>query len=128
MKAKLLGIDYGDSKIGLAVSFGKLADPLTVIRNNESENALGQIARLVEKHNIDEIVVGVSEKDSAKKAQKFGGYLKQKLGLPVHFQDETLSTRDAQMLSIEAGIKRNKRKGMEDAYAATLILQRYLDR
>jgi len=49
------------------------------------------------------------------------------LGGPVETFDETLSTYNAQRASIEAGMKRKKRKDMEDAYAATLILQGYLD-
>jgi len=125
---KFLGIDYGDRKIGVALSFGNLAEPLTVIRNGEGYDALGEIEKLIIKNDIDEIVVGVSERQSAEKAKNFGGILGQKMGLTVHFQDETMSTKDAQRLSIEAGIKRKRRKGMEDAYSATLILQRYLDK
>ena len=49
------------------------------------------------------------------------------MGGPVETFDETLSTHDARRVSIEEGMKRKKRKGMEDAYAATIMLQGYLD-
>jgi len=53
--------------------------------------------------------------------------IEEKLKIPIVFQDETLTTRRSQELSIEAGIKRKKRKALEDAYSATLILQSFLD-
>lgn len=124
---RLLGIDYGRSKIGLAQGEGKLVEGLSVVRYKNKNKAIDKIANLIEEEGFDEVVVGFTEGKIGKEAKEFGKRLGEKISKPVHFQDETLSTRGAQKLSIEAGIKRKKRKKMEDAYAAALILQDYID-
>jgi putative Holliday junction resolvase len=125
---QLLGIDYGRKKIGLALSGGKLAEPYKVLRVKFIGEGAKKVSKIVEDKNIEKIVVGISEGKTGQEARAFGdkvGYLSKR---PVVFQDETLSTADAQRLSIKAGIKRKKRKEMEDAYSAALILQFYLDK
>lgn len=116
-----LGIDYGERKIGLAISSGKLAQPLKVV------HSLSEILDIINKEHVEKIVIGISEGQVAKNAKKFAEELKEKTNLEVVEIDETLSTKDAQAMAMEAGIKRKKRKAMEDAYAAALILQSYLD-
>jgi len=122
-----LGVDYGDKKIGLSISPGKLAEPYRVIRYTDEESAFEEIAEILEKEKIDEVVVGLSENESFIKAKRFGQKIDLELDVHVEFVDETLSTHDAQMLSLESGMNRKKRKNLEDAFAATLILQKYLD-
>jgi len=117
----LLGVDYGDKKIGLALAAASLAEPYKVVAN------LTEVVSEIKLNKPEKIILGISEGQSAQKAREFGAKLHQETGIEVILQDETLSTREAQDLSIEAGIKRNKRHKMEDAFAATLILQRYLD-
>ena len=124
---KILGIDFGLSKIGLAVSEGILAEPLKVLRFNTTEDALVKIVQLVEMEEIEVIVVGISEGEMGKKSKEFGEILKKKLKIKVDYQDETLTTYTAQELSRDAGIGRKKRREMEDAYSAALILQSYID-
>lgn len=118
---KILGIDYGRSKVGLAVGIGTLAEPLKVIRVNSFDDAVGKIKIETDLEKPDKIVVGVSEGamagESAEFAKAIGG----------ETFDETLTSKDAQKLSIEAGIARKKRHEMEDAYAASIMLQNYLD-
>ena len=124
---RLLGIDYGRRKVGLAISEGKVAEPLYVIRYSD-EKALGaSIGRIIKEFETEKVVVGVSEGEMGEESKNFGQSLSQKLQIPVETFDETLSTHDAQRVSIEAGIKREKRKSMEDAYAAAIMLQGYLD-
>jgi len=122
-----LGIDYGDAKVGIALAEGPLASPLAVIRYKNYEELIAKIKKVLEDEGVEEIVVGVSEGESAEKSREFGIRLSEALSVPVNFVDETLSSQDAQKLSVEAGMKRKKRRGMEDAFAATLILQSYLD-
>ena len=57
----------------------------------------------------------------------FGKKLEEDINISVVFQDETLTTKEAQDLSQKAGIKRKKRRELEDAYSASLILQSYID-
>ena len=123
----ILGIDYGRRKIGLALGEGKLVEGLSVIRYKDEEKALEKIAGIIKKEAVDEIVVGVSEGQIGEESRSFGEKLSKKVNLPVFFQDETLTTQEAQTLSIAAGIKRKKRRVLEDACSAALILQSYLD-
>ena len=123
----LLGIDYGRKKMGLALSDGPLAEPYKILRYEDIEILSDRIAKLVGDLRIEKVVVGISEGKMAEETKEFTKNLEEKLQLPVVLQDETLTTHEAQDLSIKAGIKRKKRRSMEDAYSAALILQSYLD-
>lgn len=125
---KILGIDYGRKKIGVAVSEGMVAEPLVVIRFNNEEEGLEKVAKVVKVEQIERVVVGISEGKMAEESKKFSLSLKELVKIPVEIFDETLSTQRAQELSIEAGIKRKKRKEMEDSYAAAVMLQGYLEK
>ena len=123
----LLGLDWGKKKIGLAIAQGPLAEPYVVIRFTDEDEVLGKIVKIIKKEKVDRVIVGISSGEIAKCSKDFGNKLAKLANTPVNFQDETLSTKEAQRLSFEAGIKRKKRKSLEDAYSATLILQGYLD-
>jgi len=116
---RLLGIDYGQKKIGLAIADGPLAEPLKTLRE--------KIREIVRTLKIEKIVVGISEGEMGRESKKFSLSLSRSLRIPVGTFDETLTTVEAQRLSIEAKVKRKKRRELEDAYSATLILQDYLD-
>jgi putative Holliday junction resolvase len=118
---KTLGIDYGRSKIGLAIAEGSFSEPWKVIRVSSFDDAVQKIKKEITTEKFDKTVVGVSEGDMGAESKKFA----EELGA-VTF-DETLTSKDAQKLSIEAGINRKKRHKMEDAYAASLMLQNYID-
>lgn len=124
---KILGIDYGRSKVGLAITEGKLADPLKVIRYKDQDSLVKQIKSEVEKNEIEKIVVGISENQIAKESKEFSTILAKKINIPIENFDETLSTHDANLMSIQSGMKRKKRRQMEDAFAASVMLQSYLD-
>lgn len=118
---RILGIDYGRSKVGLAIAEGPLAQPMGVIRYSNLGELIVKIRNIIEDDDIDKVIVGVSEGEMAKESKEFA----KSIGALTF--DETLSTWEAQKLSIEAGIRRKKRQQMEDAYAATIMLQGYLD-
>lgn len=128
---KILGIDYGRSKIGLAVADGPLADPWKVIRVNSFEDAIQKTKSAFAEASlggqVDKVVVGISEGEMGKESEMFAAKLKLSLGVPVETSDETLSSQDAQRMSREAGVSQKKRREMEDAYAASVVLQNYLD-
>jgi putative Holliday junction resolvase len=126
---RILAIDYGRKKIGVATADfeSKLAEPISVIRFENQEEAIKKISEVAKIENAMTVVVGISEGEMAKETKAFGEKLEKEINIPVVFQDETLSTREAQELSINAQIKRKKRHNLEDAYAATLVLQSYLD-
>jgi len=119
--AKFLGVDYGRSKIGLAMSDGKLAEPYQVIRYKDYDKMVAHIIRIIEKQKIEKIIVGVSEGEMAEESIEFAK------NFNTEMFDETLSSHDAQQMSIQSGMGRKKRKEMEDAFAASVMLQNYID-
>lgn len=123
----ILGIDYGKSKIGMAVSSGVIAQPLGVLRVLSKNEAIRKIKEVARQEGAEKIVVGVSEGKMKEEQLGFAQDLSQKLDISVETWDETLSTKDAQSLSRLAGVGRKKRKMMEDAFAAAVMLQSFLD-
>lgn len=118
---KTLGIDYGRSKVGIAIGFGWLAEPFRVVRVNSFDDALGKIKKEIEIQKPDITVVGCSEGEMGKESKKFAT----EIGAVVF--DETLTSVEAKKIAIENNSSRKKIKRMEDAYAAAIILQNYLD-
>ena len=124
---KILGIDYGQKKIGLAIAEGKLAEPYKVIRYKLPDEAIEKVVKVVIVEEVDKVVVGISEGKMGNESKSFSLSLRDRLIIPVVTFDETLTTQEAQKLAIEAGISRKKRRDLEDAFSAALILQAYLD-
>jgi len=122
----ILGIDWGEAKLGLALSAGKLAEPYEVIRYSDIKILKETLAEIIKRENVEKIVVGVSEGKSEETARDFGKKIGD-LGVEVVYFDETLSTLDARELSRQAGIGRKKRKALEDSFAASVMLQSFLD-
>ena len=125
---RILGIDYGKKKIGLALATSKIAEPFMVLRVESFQEGIDRVVDVVEDKEIEKIVIGISEGKMAEETRAFGKRIKEQSEKPIVYQDETLSTQQAQELSIEAGVNRKKRKSLEDAYSAAIILQSYLDK
>lgn len=124
---KALGIDYGRAKIGLALSEGDLSEPWQVVKVAGWKDALEKIEQIVAAEQIEQVIIGVTEAEMGQEQEKFAEELGSKLSIPVDMQDETLSTFDAQQMAIQAGVSRKKRRNLEDAFAACLVLQSWLD-
>jgi putative Holliday junction resolvase len=125
--ARVLGIDYGRSKIGLALAEGSLAEPRKVIFVKSFEDAIKRIEKEIEIEKPEKVIVGISEGEMGKETGEFRKRLEKEINIPIEEFDETLTSEDAKRLSIEAGIGQKKRHEMEDAYAAAIMLQGYLD-
>lgn len=123
----VLGVDYGRKKIGLALSEGRLAEPIRVLKVTSVSDAVEKIKQAVVEHKVGRIVLGISEGEMAKEEKEFAKILAQKVDVIVETWDETLTTEDAKSLSREAHLPRGKRQRLEDAFAATLMLQSFLD-
>ncbi len=124
---KILGIDYGRSKMGLAIANGPLSEPLQVIRYSDTKILVEKLQKIIKDNDIEKIVVGVSEGKIGEESKKFASSIQPLIQSTIILADETLSTQDAQRMSREAGISQKKRHEMEDAYAACIMLQNYLD-
>ena len=131
---RILGLDVGDARIGLAISdpTGFLASPFGFVERGPSD--LGNIVRVAEENEIAEIVVGLPlsmSGDSGAQAGKVRGFirdLRSHTDLPIKTVDERLSTVQAQGMLRQSGRRRKDRqRGEIDAAAAAVILQAYLD-
>lgn len=119
---KILGIDYGQSKIGVAVGDTEtgLVEPLVTDR---SKNRVLSIKQIATKEGVEKIVVGMPEGKMEEEIRQFGRQLEQETGLSVEYVDETLTTHDAQRELIASGRRPKDRKEKEDAIAAAIMLE-----
>lgn len=134
MNTRLLGIDHGDSRIGLAISdeLGSFAHPYRTLRSGA--HVIDEIRAIVGRERISGIVIGLPKNmdgtlgSSAAKSRSFGEQLA--LVLPtikILFWDERLTTQEAQRALHAAGKNTKQSKKMIDQVAAQILLQNYLD-
>jgi putative Holliday junction resolvase len=133
MMGRILGIDHGDVRIGVAMSdeTAFLASPLTTVKNGKG--AVDEIVALVEEHAVEKIIIGLplnmdgSAGPAAEKVRRFAAKLAKKTAVPIIESDERLTTVTAHHNLREAGLDGKKRKGVVDMAAAQIILQDWLD-
>jgi len=122
---KILGIDYGKKKVGLAISEGLSASPYKIIEITSLADALQQVSRVIKNEEIEKVVIGLAESGESKSmTEKFITELKKEIDVTT--VAETLSSHNADNQMSEMGVQKSK-KGQNDAIAASLILQEYLD-
>ncbi|AGA58591.1 MAG: Holliday junction resolvase RuvX [Thermobacillus sp.] len=132
---RIMGLDLGDRRIGVAVSdeLGWTAQGVGVVERHRDGRELEEIERLVREREVSEIVVGLPRNMDGSIGPRgeiciaFADMLRGKLQLPVHLWDERLTTAAAERTLLEADVSRRKRRQVVDKLAATLILQHYLD-
>ncbi len=132
-EARILGVDHGDVRTGVAVSdpLGITAQPREVVREKDMARAAGRVAEIAREVDAAEIVIGLplnmngKEGPRAKKAREFGALVEEAAGLPVEYWDERLTSMQA--AEILKGRGARKRKAKIDVISAQLILQSYLD-
>ena len=132
---RVLGIDYGDSRIGLAMSdpLKIIASPFKTIRNEGNKKCLQVFQSLIKEKDVEAIVVGLpiglkgQETVQTKKVREFANLL-YALKLPIHLEDERLSSVSAEKSMIQQNIKTGHNKGLIDQRAAAIILQQFLDK
>lgn len=136
---RIMGLDVGSKTVGVAVSdpLGFTAQGIEIIGINEEEKEYGldRLAELISEYKVDKFVVGLpknmnnSEGPRVEASKFYGDLIKERFGFPVDYQDERLTTVQAERMLVEqADISREKRKKVIDKLAAQLILQNYLDR
>lgn len=131
---KVMAIDYGDARTGVAISdvTGLLAGFTTVVHGYRQEAVAQELARLAKAHGVERLVLGLprnmdgSEGPRAQLCREFGTLLEEETGLAVAMWDERRTTVDAHRILTETGNRGKKRKEKVDAVAATLILEGYL--
>jgi len=130
-----LGLDIGDARIGVALSDpeGILASTFSIIERKDDSLAIKAIIDIINQKKVEQIVVGLPRSlDGSlgwqvEKVKKFVRRLCRYTKVPVDYRDERLTTVMAQRLRRASGGKKGRGKGGDDAQAAALILQSYLD-
>ncbi len=133
--SRIMGIDYGEKRIGIALSdpTGTVSTPCKVIDANNARKAVAEIVELGVDRGVTLFVLGLPLRldggagPAAEKAQAFGEKLRAATDMPVVLWDERMSTVTAEHALIEGGARRAKRKQVIDKLAAQIILQHYLD-
>jgi putative Holliday junction resolvase len=135
---RVLAVDYGERRIGLAMSdpTGVLATPIaTLVRRRGKRPPIAAILELVAAHEVDHLVVGLpltlagDDSDWTREVRAFGEQLAKRADLPVSFVDERLTSVQAERAVRSLGLPKRQREQKErvDAAAAMLILQIFLD-
>ncbi|HEO4889321.1 TPA: Holliday junction resolvase RuvX [Streptococcus agalactiae] len=136
---RIMGFDVGSKTVGVAISdpLGFTAQGLEIIKIDEESGNFGfdRLAELVKEYKVDKFVVGLPKNMNntsgprVEASQAYGDKITELFNLPVEYQDERLTTVQAERMLVEqADISRGKRKKVIDKLAAQLILQNYLDR
>lgn len=130
---RIMGLDFGERTIGVAVSDAMLLTAQGVKTIRRSKKELEELKAMIEDYEVDHIVLGYPKNMNgtlgprAQATEEFAQILKEEFGLPVTLWDERLSTMGAQRSLLEADVSRAKRKQVIDKMAAVFILQGHLD-
>ena len=136
MRGRILAIDYGTRRIGLAVSdaLGITAQGLPTLERTNLADALQHIQQLAEEYSVELVLVGNplshhgTETTMSGHAASFAEKLRRRVACAVELADERLTSAEAGRVLRESGVSIEKRRGARDRMAATLLLQSYLDR
>jgi putative Holliday junction resolvase len=132
---RILGLDVGSRRIGLAVSdlLGITAQGLETLQRTNKRGDFEQLEQVIRKYEVKEIVVGLplrmsgAEGTQSEKMRVFAEELRKKFGLPVHLWDERLTSAEANRFLRETELSIEKRGKSVDRMAAILILQGWMD-
>jgi putative holliday junction resolvase len=132
---RILAVDHGEKRIGLALSdeTATIASPLKVVEHISRAIDAAQVAELASQNDVKLIVIGQSFDEegnpnpAGRRAGRFADELRNQTNIPIELWDESFSTQDARAARIELGVSRKKRAGHQDVFAAVVILQSYLE-
>lgn len=131
---RILAVDYGDARTGLAVSDSSelLASPVGTITEYNAERLAEKIAAAAKEQSAGEIIVGLpinmngTKGERAEKCESFAELLRGLTDIPVRMWDERSTTVTAHQYLNETNVRGKKRKAVVDTVAATVILESYL--
>ena len=134
MVGRLLGVDHGDRRIGLALSdpIPMIASPLKTVTVNNNQEAIDAILGIVKEYEVVLVVIGLpigmkgQETAQTNHVRKFADSII-KYGIKVALQDERLTSVSAKRSLLEQQKKASKNKGLVDQTAAAILLQQYID-
>jgi putative Holliday junction resolvase len=132
---RILGIDHGSKRIGIAVSdeLKMIAQPLEYILADPPDKLMARLQELIRDKEVELILIGMPRNmdgtygPAAQKVQDFVTVLKGAVSVPIKLWDERLTSSQANRVLIQANVRRDKRKEKVDKMAAAILLQSYLD-
>jgi putative Holliday junction resolvase len=132
---RILGLDYGDRRLGFALSdpLGSIAFPRETVTLQHPNQALKAVTQMCATTRAEKLVIGYPLNMDGSKGprtditDRFIAQLRPQLNIPIETWDERLSTRTAEAALIEGGVRRERRKEFVDKMAAQIMLQHYLD-
>jgi len=132
---KIMGIDYGDARIGVALSNPEkqIAFGREMILNKSKKAAIHRIKQICKEDKVDLIILGLplsmegEESEQTEKVIRFGKSLAKAVEIPVEYHDERLTTYESNGILASLGMSGRDKKKERDIIAASLILQNYLD-
>ncbi len=122
---KILAIDFGTVRVGLAINQELWAEPYQIIANDEQ--LFDKLKEIIAEEQIELILVGLSENVMAEQTKKFAAQLESEVDLPLKFTDETLSSAQVHHKLINSPMKKSRRQQPIDHYAAAEFLQEWLE-
>lgn len=131
---RIMGIDYGRVRIGIALTdlLKTIASPYEVYKSVSRKKDIEYFVKLIKEKEVDKIVLGLplnmdgSEGERALKTRAFGDELEKASNVPVVYQDERLSSVEAENYLLDGDLRRDKRKNLIDKVSASIILENYL--
>lgn len=135
MPSRVLGLDVGSKRIGVAISdpLGITAQGLDTILRKNKRLDFDELAKVIQQYAVSEIVIGYplrlsgAEGTQSEKMQLFADDMRRQFGVPVHLWDERLTSSQANRILREADLSIKKRAGAVDRMAAMLILQSWME-
>ena len=130
---KILALDVGQKRIGVATCdrLEIAATPHSVVK--AGKKAVDEVVKIIKDEEVEYVVIGLpvsfdgKERESCERARYFKNELAKKIELPIEFVDEKFTSKIAESSLIEAGMRRENRKNIIDAVAASIILKGFLD-
>lgn len=135
MATRILALDYGSKRMGVALSdeLGWTAQPLETFERRTLDRDIAHIQALVQSHEVGQVLIGLplrlngEEGPAVQAVRRFIEQLSPALSVPIITWDERMTTCAAEDLLIAADVSRKKRKGVVDRVAAAILLQGYLE-
>lgn len=129
---KILAIDYGQHRIGLAMAHGTMAFPFKTLQRTTRDKMFADILAVLDSEQVEAIVLGLpidlkgEETLTTRQVRNFKDSLARRTTLPIHFVNEALTSNEARERLIEAGVPQKRHKEMIDQMAAVCILETFL--
>lgn len=133
---RVMGIDFGDVRIGIALSDSMqiIASPFEVYKTKNTTEDVNYLCNVIKNNNVETVVFGLplnmdgTEGERSKITRDFASKIANQSGVNVVFQDERLSSLEAEDILIQANVRREDRKKLIDKLSASIILESYLNK